>query len=69
MEKLTEMVTVKFSAIGESEMKAVARSRGMEVSEYIRHLVSEDIKIAHQQWSALCEVFDGKARHTTCDLV
>ena len=69
MEKLSEVVTIKFSMEGVAEMKAFAHAHGMEVSEYIRHLVSEDKKIMQSQWNSLCKVFDGKPIDTRCDFV
>lgn len=42
MDKLTSAVTVKFAPDDADDLHALASSRGMEVSEYIRHLVLAD---------------------------
>ena len=52
VEKLTSAVTVKFAPEDADDLRALADSRGMEVSEYIRHLVLADRVEARRQFDA-----------------
>lgn len=63
MDKLTSAVTVKFAPEDASDLHALADSRGMEVSEYIRHLVLADREEARRQFDALSRIF-GRERET-----
>lgn len=63
VEKLTAAVTVKFAPEDASDLHALADSRGMEVSEYIRHLVLADREEARRQFDALSRIF-GQGRTT-----
>ena len=60
MDKLVAPVTVKFSSEDAEDLKALAESRGMEVSEYIRHLVLADRQAAHKEWESLNRIFGQK---------
>lgn len=57
MDKLTSPVTVKFSPEDADDLRALAESRGMEVSEYIRHLVLVDRESARKEWASLNRIF------------
>jgi hypothetical protein len=57
MDKLTAAVTVKFAPEDADDLRALAESRGMEVSEYIRHLVLADREDARRQFDALVRIF------------
>lgn len=57
VEKLTSAVTVKFAPEDADDLRALADSRGMEVSEYIRHLVLADREDARRQFDALNRIF------------
>jgi len=57
MDKLTSTVTVKFSDDDIPVLRAQAESHGMEVSEYVRHLVSQDRLELQRKWSALDRIF------------
>lgn len=59
MEKLTSAVTVKFAPEDADDLRALADSRGMEVSEYIRHLVLADREDARRQFDAGFKYFCG----------
>jgi hypothetical protein len=63
MDKLTSAVTVKFAPDDADDLHALASSRGMEVSEYIRHLVLADREEARRQFDALSRIF-GRERET-----
>lgn len=63
MDKLTSAVTVKFAPDDADDLHAPASSRGMEVSEYIRHLVLADREEARRQFDALSRIF-GRERET-----
>ena len=63
MDKLTSAVTVKFAPDDADDLHALADSRGMEVSEYIRHLVLADREEARRQFDALSRIF-GRERET-----
>lgn len=63
VEKLTSAVTVKFAPEDADDLRALADSRGMEVSEYIRHLVLADRVEARRQFDALNRIF-GRERET-----
>jgi hypothetical protein len=57
MEKLTHAVTVKFCERSAADLQSLAAARGMEVSEYIRDLVSQDRLRAKVQFDALKSIF------------
>lgn len=65
MDKLTAPVTVKFSPEGVTELHALAGANGMELSEYIRHLVSLDKEAARGKWRALNPLFANDAPDAT----
>lgn len=55
MDKLTSAVTVKFAPDDADDLHALASSRGMEVSEYIRHLIAVDQAKAASDLSLLAD--------------
>lgn len=57
MEKLIKPVMIRFTESGEKELHALARSRSLEVSEYIRHLILQDKNVQYQQWLSVNELF------------
>ena len=63
---ITPPVSVRFTESGLRELHMLADIRGMERSDYIRHLVSQD-KLAQQKvWRALDPLFaDGGIKSTT----
>jgi hypothetical protein len=61
MEKLDHPVTVKFRDRSFFELQKLADARGMEVSEYIRHLVDQDRLKARAQFDALSLIFASSA--------
>lgn len=63
---ITPPVSVRFTESGLRELQMLADIRGMERSDYIRHLVSQD-KLAQQKvWRALDPLFsDGGIKSTT----
>ena len=63
---ITPPVSVRFTESGLRELHMLADIRGMERSDYIRHLVSQD-KLAQQKvWRALYPWFaDGGIKSTT----
>lgn len=58
-------VTVRFSVEGRKRLQALADSNGMEIGEYIRHLVSLDEVIQKRKWSALNAVFSEGMNEST----
>lgn len=60
-------VTVRFSVEGRKRLQALADSNGMEIGEYIRHLVSLDEVIQKRKWSALNAVFTVDAESSTTE--
>lgn len=54
---------MKFAPDDAGDLHALASSRGMEVSEYIRHLVLADREEARRQFDALSRIF-GRERET-----
>lgn len=72
MEKLTNgtTVTVRFTEQGHSDLRALADAEGMEVSDYVRHLVALDREQKRNKWAALDRVFskcEGGATNTRKD--
>lgn len=57
MDKLTQPVSVKFAPEDVAVLKSLADSRGMEASEYIRHLVLQDKEALRKQWQTLNLIF------------
>ena len=57
MEKLTQAVTVKLSQDTAQQANYVAESCGMELSEYIRHLVTSDLARERARYSRSHQVF------------
>lgn len=53
----------KLTSADADDLHALADSRGMEVSEYIRHLVLADREEARRQFDALSRIF-GRERET-----
>lgn len=58
-EKLTHAITVKFTEQGAKRTELLAKAKGMEVSEYVRHLVDSDAAEQRQVFELLAEVFSG----------
>jgi hypothetical protein len=56
-EKLTAAITIKLTEADAHAARALARSKDMELSEYIRHLILKDKHLAQQRWSALSQIF------------
>ena len=56
-DKKTEAVTLKLCPSLLEAADGVARYRGMERSEYIRHLIEEDISKARQGYEVLASIF------------
>lgn len=57
MEKLTQPVTVKLCPESVHAAKLIGESLGMELSEYIRHLITADLDRARGQYAMLHQVF------------
>ncbi len=57
-EKLTHAVTVKLGERSLTGAHAIAASRGMEISEYIRDLLDQDRLRAQAQYDALKAIFE-----------
>ena len=57
IEKLTQAVTVNMSLNTAQQANGVAKSRGMELSEYIRRLVTSDLDRERERYSRLHQVF------------
>jgi len=66
-EKLTngKTVSIRFSAPGTVQLEAMAAADGLEVSDYIRHLVASDVKVKKRQFLALHSVFGGSVDGST----
>jgi hypothetical protein len=62
-DKLTngKTVSIRFSAPGTVQLEAMASSMGLEVSDYIRHLVASDVKVKQRQFLALQSIFGGNS--------
>lgn len=72
MDKLTQPTTVKLSPDMAHTARLVAESAGMELSEYIRHLLASDIERARVQYATLHQVFgrpDAESTFTSGDEV
>lgn len=68
MEKLTHAITVKVSDATARDIELLARAKGMEVSEYMRHLIDSDKSAQRAVFDALSQVFAvdavaGKGNH------
>lgn len=50
-------VSIRFSAPGTAQLEALALSKGLEVSDYIRHLVASDAAVERKRFEALHSVF------------
>lgn len=66
--KLMTAVTIRFSEEDADRLRALADSYRMDVSDYVRHLVSEDLERAREQFAALSRIFarngiDGQANN------
>jgi len=57
MDKLTQAVTVKLSPETATGIRLVGESAGMELSEYIRHLIAADLERCHRKYEVLHQVF------------
>ena len=67
-EKLTinPPVSIRFTESGLRELQMLADMRGMERSDYIRHLVLQDKLAQHKVWLALDPLFaEGSTKSTT----
>ncbi len=56
-EKLSETVGVKFSDTQVRRAKAIAETRGVGLSEYIRALVEADLEKERERYAALHSIF------------
>ena len=67
VEKLTIVtpVAVRFTERGLAELDGLAKLRGMERSEYVRHLVETAGAIEHAKWVALNELFGNSQSNST----
>jgi len=74
-DKLTngKTVSIRFSAPGTAQLEAMANSMGLEVSDYIRHLVASDAKVKQRQFLALNSIFGANAGNqvtgSSCDVM
>lgn len=65
MEKLITPVTVKFSPEGAAELHLLARADGMEVSEFVRHLVELKKLAERERWKVMSQVFGNEGPNAT----
>jgi|GEM_PF-6627405 len=65
MEKLITPVTVKFSPEGAAELHLLARADGMEVSEFVRHLVELKKLAERERWNVMSQVFGNEGPNAT----
>ena len=53
-----EPITVKLPPADIPKLRKQAEARGFEgLSDYVRHLVSQDLELLHKQWLALNPIF------------
>ena len=66
-EKLTngKTVSIRFSAPGAAQLEALAEAEGIEVSDYIRHLVAQDALKKKRLFDSLSVVFRNGANQAT----
>jgi hypothetical protein len=66
-EKLTIIapLTIRQTESLAKDIQGLADLRGMEKSEYIRHLVEEDKKAQHRIWLARNQLFSGECGSAT----
>lgn len=57
MDKLTAPITVKLTPEMAADAKHIGESLNLELSEYIRHLISLDLERAQKQFESLSQVF------------
>lgn len=57
MDKLDHPVTVKFTDQGAKRLELLAKAKGMEVAEYVRHLVDSDMNNQREVFELLSQVF------------
>ena len=65
MEKLITPVTVKFSPEGAAELHLLAKADGMEVSEFVRHLVELKKLAERERWEAMNLLFSQESAQAT----
>ncbi|MBZ4211565.1 MAG: hypothetical protein LAD29_10570 [Rhodoferax sp.] len=65
MEKLITPVTVKFSPEGAAELSLLAQADGMEVSEFVRHLVELKKLAERERWKVMSQVFGNEEPNST----
>lgn len=65
MDKLTKIVSVKLTPEMAQTAHLIAESMGFELSEYIRHLMTSDIKRARGQYATLHQVFGSSTNQST----
>jgi len=58
-------VSIRFSAPGAAQLEGLAASNGMEVSDYIRHLVALDSAAKHKQFVVLASLFGSASTGAT----
>ena len=66
-EKLTILppVSIRFTESQLRDLQMLADMRGMERSDYIRHLVTQDKLVQHKLWLALDPLFAGAGTEAT----
>lgn len=57
VDKLTHAITVKVTEQTYARTALLAKARGMEVSEYIRHLMASDMDCQREVFELLQQVF------------
>jgi len=58
-------ISVRVTVAGRKRAYAMAEANGMEVGEYIRHLLAQDEVKQHQKWAALNPVFSTSSEAST----
>jgi len=66
-DKLTngKTVSIRFSAPGTAQLELMASSMGLEVSDYIRHLVASDVQVKKRQFEKLVPLFGRNSGYAT----